>query len=156
MTGSLIIRIGEQRLALPIDPVVEVCRMVAVAASLPRAPRDCLGVVDFHGQLVPLIDLGARLGLSPRRPVNALVDAHLVVLKDPLGAVAYAVDEVRELSELSAEPLPEGGARSLGKLALGMVRLGEGQVVPQLDPSTLLSVLSRHQLREALAEMSAS
>jgi len=65
----LIVRCAEVWLALPIGDVLEVVRMVAPASALPRVPRYCIGAADYHGQLVPMIDLAARLGLcAPRRP----------------------------------------------------------------------------------------
>jgi len=150
--GSLIFRLGDRSLALPLERVVEVFRMVAISTRLLRAPRDCLGLVDFHGQLVPLIDLGARLGLTKNRDTHALVDGQVVVLEDPLGKVGYAVDEVSELSELPLEAVSDNSQHALGLLALGMVRLNENEVIPQLDPAALLSARSRHQLRQALDE----
>ena len=153
VTSSLVFRLSDRFLALPLERVVEVFRMVAISTRLLRAPRDCLGLVDFHGHLMPLIDLGARLGLSKSRDTHALVDGQVVVLEDPLGMVGYAVDEVRELVELPVEPVPESSREMLGLLALGMVRLGESEVVPQLDPSALLSTRSRHQIRTALDDL---
>lgn len=150
--GSLIFRLGDRSLALPLERVVEVFRMVAISTRLLRAPRDCLGLVDFHGQLVPLIDLGARLGLTKNRDTHALVDGQVVVLEDPLGKVGYAVDEVSELSELPLEAVSDNSQHALGLLALGMVRLNENEVIPQLDPAALFSARSRHQLRQALDE----
>lgn len=80
----LIVRCAHLWLALPIGDVLEVVRMVAPASPLPRVPRYCIGAIDYHGQLVPLIDLAARLGLcAPRRPVE-LIDARIVILTQQL------------------------------------------------------------------------
>lgn len=80
----LIVRCAEVWLALPIGDVLEVVRMVAPASVLPRVPRYCIGAVDYHGQLVPMIDLAARLGLcAPRRPAD-LIDARMVILTEQL------------------------------------------------------------------------
>ena len=67
--GCLILSCGSVQLALPVECIVEVSRMVAPCARLLRVPGYVLGVVDFHGELVPLLDLPARLGLTvPRTP----------------------------------------------------------------------------------------
>ena len=80
----LIVRCAEVWLALPIGDVLEVVRMVAPASVLPRVPRYCIGAVDYHGQLVPMIDLAARLGLcAPRHPAD-LIDARMVLLSEQL------------------------------------------------------------------------
>lgn len=150
MSGAVIIRGGDRLLALPLTGVVEVFRMVAVAAQLPRAPRHCLGVVDCRGRLVPVFDLAGRLGLAPARDERGLVDGHVVLIRDAVGEVGYAVDEVRELSENAPEPLEAQGAAALGRLTIGAMRTADGRLAPLLDPGSLLTVLGRHQLRAAL------
>jgi purine-binding chemotaxis protein CheW len=146
----VVLRAGERVLALSMESVIEVFRMVAMAAKLPRAPRHCLGVVDCRGRLVPIFDLSARLGVRPPRSVEQLVDGHVLVVSDPCGEVGYAVDEVCELSEEPLEDLPAAGSPATGGLALAAVRSSDGQVAPVLAASSLLTVLARHQLRAAL------
>jgi purine-binding chemotaxis protein CheW len=155
MTGSVLFRCGGRALALPMDAVVEVFRMVAVSARLPRAPRHALGVIDCRGRLVPLIDLGARLGLEKPRNEAALVDGHVLVVHDPMGAVGYAVDEVSELVETEPEPLA-GTSTALGAVVRAAVRIGAGELVPLLDPPALLTARARHALASAIGKLSAA
>jgi two-component system chemotaxis response regulator CheV len=140
-------------LALPLDAVREVFRMVAVAARLPRAPRTCLGVCDFHGQLVPLIDLGARLGLTPPREEIDFVDGHVLLVDDSVGAVGYVVDEVRELVESPAEVVEAAGSQALGKLTVGAVRCSDGTLAPLLEHGSLLTLVAREMLRNSLSAL---
>mgnify|MGYP000252241742 CR=1 FL=1 len=91
---SLILRCAGNTLALPLAQVVEVVLVVAPAAPLLRAPRYCLGAVDYHGQLVPLIDLAARLGLRAPRTVLDLPEGRIVMLQGRVGLVGYLVEEV--------------------------------------------------------------
>ena len=152
--GSLLFRCAERLLALPMAAVDEVFRMVAMAARLPRAPRHVLGVVDCRGRLVPVIDLGARLGLCAPRDELGLADGHVLVVRDRVGAVGYAVDEVRELSEAAVEPLGRAGdARAA--LVGAAIRLGDGSLAPLLDPPALLTARARHGLQQALAALEA-
>jgi purine-binding chemotaxis protein CheW len=154
MNGHVIVRCGERLLALSTSTVVEVFRMVAIAARMPRAPRFCLGVVDVRGRLVPLFDLAARLGILPPRNEAALVDAHVVMVRDSVGEVGFAVDEVYELTDNAVEPLAaHGGATSLGPLAVGAVRASDGRLAPVVEDGALLSVLARRDLRAALAAL---
>ena len=78
--GCLIVSCAHSQLALPVESVVEVARMVAPCAKLLRAPRYVMGIVDFHGQLVPLVDLPARLGLCAPRTPTAMSSGHIVFL----------------------------------------------------------------------------
>jgi chemotaxis signal transduction protein len=150
VTVSVILRCGDRLIAVPSSTVVEVFRMAAIASPLPRAPRSCMGVVDYRGRLVPLFDLAARLGILPPRDQRALVDAHVVVLRDSAGEVGFVVDEVRELSEAPVEELAASAAAGLGRLAIGAVRTADGRVAPLVGEGGLLSLLARKELREAL------
>jgi purine-binding chemotaxis protein CheW len=152
VSGTVLFRCADRLLALPMDAVTEVFRMVAVTARPPRAPRHALGVVDCRGQLLPLVDLSARLGLCPARTEVDLVDGHVLVVRDAVGLVGYAVDEVRELTDGHLEPLP-ASSRTLGAFVRGAVRLPDGGVAPLLDPPLLLTARARHELQAALASL---
>ena len=54
-----------QRYALPLLAVERVLPMVAVS-PLPKAPSVALGVINFHGQVVPVLDIRNRFGLPSR------------------------------------------------------------------------------------------
>ena len=60
------------------------------SAPLLRAPRYCLGAIDYHGQLVPLLDLAARL-THPRHEVARVYEA--IVAGEPSDE---ALDELRQ------------------------------------------------------------
>jgi purine-binding chemotaxis protein CheW len=152
MSGSLILRAGSRVLALPTSAVFAVFRMVAMAAQLPRSPRHCLGFADVRGLLVPVLDLAARIGLSRTRTAEELVDGHLILARDPLCTLGWAVDEVRELIE-EAPDFVDAPPRAIGPVSAlirGAVRTSTGERVPLLEPAALLTVGARHQLRLAL------
>jgi chemotaxis signal transduction protein len=136
---------------LRLSDVVEVFRMVATAARLPRAPRHCLGVIDCRGRLLPLFDLGARLGITPPRSEGQLVDGHVVLTADAVGQVCFAVDELRELVESSPEPLAQAD-----RFVLGAVRCSDGRLAPLLDRAALFTVRMRQQLTSALEALRGS
>lgn len=135
---------------MPLTAVVEVTRTVAPTLRLPRVPGYCLGVVDYHGQLVPLIDLAARLGLLRPRRVEELVDGRLVFVRSSAGLVAYALDEVLELSEQPVEPLSATDP-SLSSLLLGVVRWSETETAPVLAASSLVPLGAGVRIRQELA-----
>jgi purine-binding chemotaxis protein CheW len=149
---SLILCCAGRSYALPLALVVEVTRVVAPALLLPRAPRYCLGVVDYHGQMVPMVDLGARLGLCPPRPITAFVNGRLVVTELPGGRFAFVVDEVPELCEKPVEPLTTVEP-SLAGLVLGVVRWRDGAAAPLLPSGALLPVGASARLRQLMAAL---
>ena len=154
---SVILRCAGVTLALPLAAVVEVVLVVAPAAPLPRAPRYCLGAIDYHGQLVPLLDLAARLGLAPLRSVVTLADGRIMLLRGRAGLIGCLVDAVLELSEAPLEALSVSAPAlaGLGGLLRGIVRYREGEAAPLLDPAALLPVVAGERLRRGLAEVAA-
>jgi len=54
-----------QRYALPLGAVDRVLPMVAVS-PLPKAPAIALGVINLHGQALPVLDIRRRFGLPTR------------------------------------------------------------------------------------------
>jgi purine-binding chemotaxis protein CheW len=151
-SGNVLFRCGAEMLALSMDVVREVLRMVAVAARPPRSPRYALGMIDYRGRLVPLIDLGAKLGLSPSRSEVDFVDGHVLLVDDAVGLVAYAVDEVHELVESPVEPVTDDH-HSVGAFVSGMVRVSDDVLVPLIDPSMILTVRVRADFLAALAQL---
>lgn len=151
--GCLIVSCAHSQLALPVESVVEVARMVAPCAKLLRAPRYVMGIVDFHGQLVPLVDLPARLGLCAPRTPTAMSSGHIVFLELPSGLWGMAVDGVQDLSRepvtaLSLEP------KHLSGLLLGSLRLADGERALVLNPSQILSVVMRARIGAELLALS--
>ncbi len=57
--------IVEQQYALPLSVVERVLPMVAVS-PLPHAPSIALGVINLHGQIIPVLDIRRRLGFPTR------------------------------------------------------------------------------------------
>ena len=66
----LAFQVAQQRFALPLKKVQRVLRMVALI-PVPEAPDVIVGLINIHGQVMPVISLRARLGLgTPCADVN--------------------------------------------------------------------------------------
>jgi hypothetical protein len=63
--------LGEQQYALALTTVQRVVRMVEVTL-LPKAPEIVLGVIDFQGNIVPVMSMRKRFG--PPEPETILSD----------------------------------------------------------------------------------
>ncbi|HMY58555.1 MAG TPA: chemotaxis protein CheW [Pseudomonadota bacterium] len=150
--GTLIISCAQALLALPVQHIVEVSRMVAPCARLLRVPKFVLGIVDFHGQLVPVLDLPARLGLCPARSVLDLALGHIVFIELPGGIWGLAVDNVQDLIELPTEPIAFE-PRHLAGLLLGSIKLPSHERALVLNPVKLLSVVTRAKVASELREL---
>lgn len=124
--------------ALDADRVVEVVELPAISAW-PGAPLGVAGVLDYRGQVVPVIDISARLSGTPL-PAGLESDQVIVVGQDRASA-ALLVNQAMDL--LTAQqvldlphPLPEP-MRAIAPFLRGRTTSSE-QVVLVLDLDALL------------------
>jgi chemotaxis signal transduction protein len=91
------LRVAKESYAMPVAQVIQVARIGDITA-VPGAPRSVLGVRNFHGQILPVLDLAQLLGVTRTEP------AMYVIVGEAVGQRAgLAIDEVTEVGEL-AEP----------------------------------------------------
>lgn len=117
----LVFHIGRERYALPLTAVLRVLP-VARLKALPGAPDYVPGLLDLHGEAVPVVDL-SRLAGTP--PSAVRYDTRILLVDVPAGG------QIRRLG-LKAERVAgvaaiEGGLREAGVLAapwLGPVAAG--------------------------------
>lgn len=78
VTASMLVcfSVGEHSYALPLIHVRELLRTVAIA-PLPDASDAIVGVINFRGQVIPVVSARIRLSLEPREP--NLADRIIVV-----------------------------------------------------------------------------
>ncbi len=116
--------VSGQRWALPLTSVERVVPMVAVSA-LPQSPLGVRGAVNVHGDVVPVLDLDARIG----RPAHAPgVDGRLLLARTSRRRVALPVDDVLGVLEVQAAaigPAPEGMPAAVA----GVAALPDGVLV---------------------------
>lgn len=145
----LVFRIEDRRLAIPVSQVRRIYRAVSLT-PLPGAPPDIEGVVDIHGEMVPVLDLRPRLGLAPRplQPGDRLLLT--VPLPRPL---ALRVDATEDLHDLVPLPLQETGLAT-DPAPGGLARLPDGLVLI-LDPDRYLRIEDDVALERSLAALEA-
>lgn len=138
-----------QRYALPLAAVVRVLPMVAVS-PLPQAPPIALGVINLHGQVIPVVDIRRRFGLPSR---DYGLTAHLLVARTSRRLLAVPVDEVLGVKDVAAEAVtpPDTILPGIGHVA-GIVALSDGLLFIH-DLEAFLSLEEEQQLTQALAEM---
>jgi purine-binding chemotaxis protein CheW len=131
----LVFRLDGREHALPLEHVVEVFRMLAVA-PLPEAPPSVRGVMDLRGRVIPVIDLRARLGMPAREPD---LSTPIVVVETGGAAAGLVTDEVVEVLALPSEAV-EAIDRTAGpaRVVTSLARL-DGRLVLVLDTEALCS-----------------
>jgi purine-binding chemotaxis protein CheW len=134
--GQLVVfSLGRDEYALPIGRVQEIIRYTG--------PRDVgarssgmRGVISLRGKIVPVCDLGDRLGSGHEHPA----DAKIVIVENDGRTAGIVVDNVTEVLHVSAEQLdslPSDGADCMAAIAKIADRL-----VVVLDPDRMLAGIS--------------
>jgi purine-binding chemotaxis protein CheW len=138
--------LDDQRYALPLYAAERVVRMVAIT-PLPNAPDIILGVVNFQGRVIPVINVRRRFRL-PEREI-ALTD-QLVVAHTARRAVALMADSVLDVIA-SSEQNFVATANIFPKLEYveGVVKLTDGLIFIH-DLEKFLSLEEESSLDRAL------
>jgi purine-binding chemotaxis protein CheW len=138
----LAFRIGAEEYAATIMDIKEILPVRSVT-EVPRAPRDVLGVVSRRGVVLPLVDLGASLGLRDADRTSRPQQRVLVAGDGDrsCGLRVDAVSEVVRLLPAAIEPVPASlGPRNAG-LLIGLGRVG-GRLFILLDVPAVLDALA--------------
>jgi chemotaxis signal transduction protein len=130
----LLFTLGEERYGLEVDLIQEVFEAPEVH-FVPRATGALIGAINFHGQVLSIVDLPALLGL------NASSDtSRLVVLTPAARSLALRVGRVERIVRVeltSVEPPPSGTATC----AVRAVAEVEGERVYLLDTDEVVNQL---------------
>jgi purine-binding chemotaxis protein CheW len=116
----VLLRVGDEFLAVPVDQVREVDRIGEVA-PVPGAPAGILGVRTLRGRVLPVVDLALVLGIAGSgRP------RHIVLAHDGDRRAGLAVDAILDVTAITgalaadAAPLLTGSVLDEGRL-IGVV-----------------------------------
>jgi purine-binding chemotaxis protein CheW len=138
----LAFEVGPSLFALPIAEVAEVMEVPAVAA-VPMLPRDVGGVVNHHGDALPIVTPAALLGTALARDPAYL----LVLARDPDDPSRYGVpiDRIHGLVDGPAASTREPGAVVAERRPLA------GRLMHVLDAKRLLE-RALHVIEGSMAE----
>jgi purine-binding chemotaxis protein CheW len=138
--ATVVFEVAGQRYGLPVDNVVQIIEMVAIT-RLPKAPEIVDGVIDFHGQVIPVLALRRRFGQVERAYT---LRTPVIIGKLDGRTVGLVVDRVRGVVDLDPEQVAapeqifvEGLALRVDHL-VGVARQNDGLIL-LLDPPTLFS-----------------
>jgi purine-binding chemotaxis protein CheW len=137
----LAFRVAEQGFGLDIRCVREIVRLPQITA-VPQSPAHIAGVMNLRGQIVPIVDLGKRLGGAPKPPMPGPDSRKSRVLVLTLSAklTGLLVDEATEVLKIAAadiEPAPKLFGDDGESYVTGIAR-HQGKLVVLLDAEKLL------------------
>ena len=107
------------------------------ATSLPHAPDHVRGVVNLRGVVLPVVDLGAQLGLGPAEPTKQHVIIVVQVGAQTLGLLVDAVNDILTVTEEMIQPTPEVASSLTRSHVEGLIIL-DGRMLGVLQLDTIV------------------
>ena len=116
----LIFMAGHLKLGVVAEDVVEILNN-QVITYLPMLPDFIRGIINMRGQMIPILDIRARLGMEPKEDDSLVVVINLGDVQ--LGILVDAVDQMLDIPKVNLLPMP---ANSTQLLVSGMCSLPDG------------------------------
>ncbi|NJM36191.1 MAG: chemotaxis protein CheA, partial [Rhodomicrobium sp.] len=128
---ALIVRVGDQRFALPQHAVVEAVGLGGDSRHVIEKVQDAL-VLRLRDEVIPVIDLSSLLAFDAGED-GAHDEQLVVIIRIGTETFGVRVDAVLDVQEIVVKPLNPSLAHL--KIFTGQTILGDGSVVLILDPS---------------------
>jgi purine-binding chemotaxis protein CheW len=119
----LVFSLGEEEYALPVTSVQEIIHYTHPRAVASEA-HWIQGVISLRGKIIPVADLGARLGLITERNEGGKI----VVVESgsvTAGVVVDDVDEVLTIEEEQLDAVPAAGSEAID----GIVKIDDRLII---------------------------
>lgn len=138
--------LGDQRYALHLSAVERIVRVVEIIL-LPKAPDIVLGIINVHGQIIPVVNIRKRFRLLER---EIALSNQLIIANTSSRAVALLVDEVHGVLEISEREMIEAG-KILPDMDYveGVIKFEDGMILIH-DLNTFLSIEEEKALDSAM------
>jgi purine-binding chemotaxis protein CheW len=132
--------VGETLYGFEVERVREIVHKGSVTV-LPSMPMSVTGVADHRGEVVPIVDLRLRFGMSAERTEIERRSEKWILMNSPTGLVGFVVDRVIDVVGTSQvpDPPPQVGG-NLDRGITGVIGSDEGLLFI-LDVDRLSSVV---------------
>ena len=134
MTLTLIFTLGAEVYGLEIDAIQEVIESPALH-YVPRAEGVITGAINFHGQVLAIIDLPTMLGFAGEER-----DHRRVVLTPEFKSLVLTVSTVQRIVKLDLSTLQPPPINTKGSAVRGVATLDE-MMVNLLDTNEIINQL---------------
>lgn len=146
LSQLVVFTLDEQRYALHLTAVERIVRVVEIT-PLPKAPEVVLGVVNVHGQIIPVVNIRKRFRLLER---EIALSNQLIIANTSRRSVALLVDEVSGVFEISEQEIIKA-EKILPDMdyVKGVIKLEDGMILIH-DLNTFLSIEEAKALDDAM------
>lgn len=122
-------RIGTETFAVNVSKVLEVLQKQHVTV-IPNTPEYIVGVFNFRGNIIPVIETRVKFNL-PKRAANEkyviiVFDLQIEGKRSVIGAIADSVRDVISFDEEKIQDVPELGVNYNTEFLTGMLKAEKG------------------------------
>lgn len=144
----VVFQVGGQRYALQLSCVERVIHAVEIAA-LPKAPAIVLGVINVHGEIVPVVNIRRRFNLPER---DLALSDRFMICRTSKRRLALIADSVANVAEYSSETIVAAETILPGMEYIeGVAKLPDGLILIH-DLEKFLSLEEEQTVHEALTQ----
>lgn len=117
--------LGKEYFAVCVDEVLEVLQHQQIT-SVPKTPDHILGIINFRGDILPVVDTRIKFNLSTQdenqRSIIIVFDIAGEDQRIQIAATADSVKDVIEVDPDEIKPVPEMGISYNAKFISGAIR----------------------------------
>ena len=147
-------RLGDDSFAAEIASVDRVLRYAA-PKSVPDLPEWIAGVIEHRGNVIPVVDMRARIGLPSVAPTPTTRILVLNTSEGCIGAIVDVVAEVASVPDAGVSPPPPLFRGLAAHFLRGIAKVGE-QLVVILDVDRVLTSDDRIAFQRAVESAEAA
>ena len=133
----IVISLGDEDFGIDINYIDNILRMQQIT-RVPKVPAYLKGVINLRGEVIPVMSLRLKMGLTEDEIGR---DTRIIILKvESEGSIGVLVDEVKEVIKLSEDQIEstttEGGTPESRKFVSAVGKNGD-QLISILDIGTI-------------------
>ena len=125
----LSIKLSDELFAINVNKVLEVLQKQHIT-KVPNVPEFIKGVINFRGEIVPVIEARQKFNMAERenkdKYVIIVMELKVKELTILIGVIADGVRDVIELSKEDIKDVPEMGTSYNTEFLQGMIKLDNG------------------------------
>jgi len=122
-TDVLLFRVGGEEYGFPLDHLCEVVEIVEIKRIDDEAAGSVVGIIDYRGAVIPVVDTRRVLRLSP---ADYDLTARIIITDAGGDATGLMVDEVHDVRSVFEDAIEQPGPSvPLRRYVSGIARLGD-------------------------------
>jgi len=149
-TKQVIFNVGDEEYGLDIMLVNAIEKFINIV-KVPNSPSCVKGIINLRGDVIPVYSLRKKFGLPE---VQATDRTKLIVTKSKGLMLAYEVDEVKEIVEISGSQISETPAivRNENTAYIGSVANLSGRMIILLNHDGIITNAEKSSIENMVTE----